>query len=340
MLRRVFVTGASGFIGGHLVDALTARDIRVRCLVRSTSPVHRLQNPLVELVECPLDDPVLLRRAVEGIDVVFHLAGLTHARRASELFDVNGKATATLADACRAVPTPPRLIHLSSLAAAGPPPHGAVVRDESHPPTPISEYGRSKRQGEIEIQKRANHLRCTVIRPGFVFGPYDQSLAMISRAIYRGNLHLVIGFRTPPLSLIYVQDLIKLLMLAAERGEHLRADPGGGYSPQGYYFACHDSEFPTYWDLGQRLGAALDRRVVVWPLWRWFGHTAAGVNVLVHRMRHRATHFNVDKVREATARSWASSSAKARTQLQFDPSDDLDAQLRATAEWYIQNGWL
>ena len=339
-LQTVFVTGASGFIGTLVVKELICRGARVKCLVRPTSNVDALTTENLELVEGSIDASESYRDAIRGCDAVIHLAGLTDAINKDVLFRINGSACGTLVDACRAVPNPPRLVYVSSLAAAGPPPNGNDVRDESHHPAPISNYGRSKRLGEMEMQKHAAEVPITVVRPGIVYGPGDQKIAAMFRSIYRWRLHMVIGFRTPPLSLIYVEDLVRLILDASTQGETLQPLPYGEHSPQGYYFACDDSEYPNYWEFGQRVAKALDRRVFVWPLWRWVGLTLGFIIQTGFRLRGRSSVVNVDKVREAIVRSWACSGEKARRQLGFAPSQPLDVRLKETAQWFVENAWI
>jgi len=147
----------------------------------------------------------------------------------------------------------------------------------------------------------------------------------------------VVGFRTPPLSLIHVDDLARFILLAAERGETLCADQA---STRGIYFACDDSEFPNYWEFGQRIARSLDQRVVVWPLWRWVARCIGFSAQTVSKIRGTRSLLTVDKVREASARSWASSGEKARQQLGFAPDKSLDEHLRETSRWYVENGWV
>jgi nucleoside-diphosphate-sugar epimerase len=194
--------------------------------------------------------------------------------------------------------------------------------------------------GEIELQRRAGELPITVIRPGIVYGPADRNVAVLFRAIYRTRVHVVIGFRTPPLSLVYVDDLVSLILAAAERGERLPPGPAPPAAGQGVYQACDDREFPDYREFGKRIAAALDRRVIVWPLWRWVGRGVSFTVETGSRLCGRSSFLTVDKVREATASSWACSGEKARQQLGFVPPQRLDARLRETGEWFREAGWL
>ena len=339
-MPHALVTGGSGFIGRHLVAELLRHDWDIRCLVRPTSRVDHLRHPRIQLCQRRLDSTDELRAAVADVDTVFHLAGLTDALNKKELFEVNGTACGALAEACCRQSNPPVLVYVSSLAAAGPAACRGAIRRESDAPHPISNYGKSKRLGEAELQRRAADVPCTIVRPGIVFGSHDPGLAMMFQPIYRYRLHITVGYRTPPLSLIHVSDLVQLILRAGEHGERLPADLHAADPSQGFYFASDDGEFPTYSELGRRLARALNCRVLVWPLWRWAGRSVGGICQLASWLRGRSSLINLDKVREATACSWACSSAKARQQLAFRPSTDLDTALKHTAGWYLEHEWI
>lgn len=339
-LSTVFVTGASGFIGTHLVNELLRRGCHVRCLVRPATAAAHLNLPGVERIDGTLDDPATYQHALRGCDTVFHAGGLVTAARAGDLFAVNGDGAAGLADACATLATPPRLVLLSSLSAAGPPRVERAFRDEADAPGPISDYGRSKRAGEVAVQRRADRLPVTVIRPGIVYGPRDPKVAALFQAIHRTRVHFVVGFQTPRLSLIHVDDLVDLTLRAAADGETLAHHPDGDYSSRGYYLACDDRDHPTYWQFGQRIAAALGHGVFVWPLWRWVGRTVGLVSQTVLRPTANGNLLTLDKVREATAWSWACCAAKARDDLGFAPRLSLDERLRDTAKWFREHRWL
>ncbi|MFM7135636.1 MAG: NAD-dependent epimerase/dehydratase family protein, partial [Planctomycetota bacterium] len=198
-MRTVLVTGATGFIGRHVVAGLLDRGVAVRALVRSPEKTGHLSHEGVERVAGSLADVARWQAALAGCDAVFHCAGLVAARQRADLTAVNGTAVGHLADACAAIETPPTFVHLSSLAAAGPALRDGI-RDEGEPARPVSAYGVSKLAGDGELATRAGRLPVTIVRPGIVFGPHDTNVAAMFQSIQWTRLHAMMGFRSPRLS--------------------------------------------------------------------------------------------------------------------------------------------
>ncbi|GDX95699.1 NAD-dependent epimerase [Planctomycetia bacterium] len=333
-MQTVFITGATGFIGSHLVDWYRDRGHAVRCLVRSPDRALRLQRDGVETVAGTLENVADWGGALAGCGTVISAGGTVASRRRGDFAAVNGRAVGDLADACSRIGTPPTLVHISSLAAAGPAP-GPTPLDESLPPAPVSRYGASKLVGERELRLRADRLPITVVRPGIVFGPRDELVAAAFQSIDRIRLHVRMGFRDAPLSLLHVADLVPLLTAAADRGERLVAGPA--LTGQGIYNACDDREHPTYGDLGRRIAAALGRSVLVVPLPVALAWPASLAVQAFWNALGQPSIVSPDKLREATAGSWAASAAKARRDLGFTAAAALDDRLRETAAWLRSN---
>ncbi len=338
-MSRALITGASGFIGGHLVQALVRRGTEVRCLVRPSSQTDLLEQLDVELFDGNVNEPERLNEAARGVDVVYHLAGLTAAFRTADLMRVNEQGTENVYRACAQQESPPVVVSLSSLAAAGPSPRGSM-RTEADRPSPVSLYGRSKRAGEVVAQKWAGDVPTTIIRPAIVFGPRDRmTLSMFQPVAWMG-MHPVPGLGLTELSLIHVSDLVDLIVRAAERGERLTpADDVGDEQGRGYYFACCD-EHPNYRDLGRMMAGAMDRGLIWLPLPFPIPQIGAGVNEVIARVQKQPPGFSIDKLRDAIVWSWACSSDKACRQLEWSTSSSLQGRLRETVEWYVNQGWL
>jgi nucleoside-diphosphate-sugar epimerase len=339
MMSTVLVTGATGFIGSHLTRFLVDRGYRVRCLVRKTSSVEWLQGLDIECVEADLLDRQDLGRAVDGVDCVFHLAGLTSALRRTALMEVNGQGCANVAGACAAQARPPVLVLVSSIAAAGPARRGQLKTEEAFP-NPLSNYGRSKRAGELAAARYAHRVPITVVRPGIVFGGGSKELLPMFRSIQRFRVHAVAGLQSPRLSVIHVSDLVALLHRAAECGQRLAREWPASERGQGYYFACRN-QYPDYFEFGRLLHQALGNGYTSFvhfpqPL-PW---VIGGVGELLGRARGKPLGLNLDKIREALAESWACSCVAAERDLGWAPRQTLLEQMRETAQWYRDHRWL
>lgn len=338
---KVFVTGATGFIGYHLVKALTESGRETTCLIRKTSRVEQIRRFGVRFVQGDLSNRESLTEALREVQVVYHLAGTTKALRPGDLYRTNERGVVELLEACRRVPNPPTVVLVSSLAAAGPAPAGRpILRTESDPARPVSFYGHSKRAGELAAEDRAGDVPITVVRPAIVFGEWDRDCFLMFRPIRRWGLHLVPGYRRKYFSLIHADDLVSLLLAAAERGERLPDPRNEDSAPgTGYYFAA-GPENPTYGQLGKMMGAALGRRVLVVPIAPPVVWLVAAINTLIGRLTRRPKAFSLDKAREALAGSWVCSAEKAERQLGFRVAASLAKRLKQTADWYKAQGWL
>jgi nucleoside-diphosphate-sugar epimerase len=338
-MQRVLVTGATGFIGGHLTEALTRNGNETRCLVRPTSDTRRLSEIGAALVEGDVTKADGLDEAVANVDLVFHLAGLTTALSKAEMSKVNAEGPGLVAAACARRQTPPAMIVMSSVAAAGPTERDAI-RVESDPVAPISNYGHSKRAGELAAAKWADRVPITIIRPGIIFGPRDRLTLPIFKTIATWGIHPVVGMGRTKLALLHIDDLIDLLLKVAHNGERLPATESGATEPgAGVYFASHGSA-PSYREFGSLIARAMNRQVVSIPLFPPVAWSAAAVSQLWSQVRRRSDPLNVDKIREAVQTSWAISNEKAKRQLNWKLRASLEKQLQDTVKWYEANKWI
>lgn len=337
-MAKTLVTGATGFIGSHLVRALLAQGDEVTCLVRPTSRSEGLASLGTRLAPGDILDEATIAAALEGIDVVYHLAGVTKAFRNRHFFRINEGGVENVARACAGRTSPPVLVVVSSLSAAGPS-SAERLRCESDPPQPVSYYGRSKRAGEVAAERLAAEVPISIVRPPIVLGEGDTNGAALYRSIARWGVHLVPGRTGWRVSIIHSEDLAAALLLVAERGERIAPPSSDANEAAGYYFVA-DERHPTYVELGQLIGNVLERRVrIVRPSLAMAWLAAAGSELGALAMRQPSI-FNFDKVREAVAGSWTCSDERIRQTLGFATAKPLIERLRQIGEWYRREGWI
>lgn len=335
---KAFVTGGSGFIGLHVVERLVKLGDEVTCLVAPDADIGPLEAMGVGLRLGRLSDPGSFADLCRTVDVVYHLEGTDRAADLDALRHLNVGGVARVADACAAAATPPVLLLLSSLAAAGPS-DAEIPRVENDPPAPVSDYGRSKLEGEGAARERAGRVPTTVVRPPLVFGEHDRETLELFRLADRG-WSLAPGLSAQRLSLVYAADLAQLVVAAAERGERLPPPDTEAAPGTGIYFAGDDHR-PTFADLAQLIGEAVGRGPVrVVPAPRPVALGIAAVAGAYARLKGQPAALTFDKAWEATAGSWMCSSYKARTALGLKWRIPLTRRLSETAEWYREAGWL
>ena len=339
-MARYLITGATGFIGGHVAERLAGDGHQLRCLVRETSSLEILGPLGAELVYGSINDLDVVKSAVEGMDVVIHLAGMTSALRYQQMLSVNRDGSWNVARACASQARPPVLVLVSSIAAAGPVARGEV-RSERDRPSPISNYGISKRAGEIAVECFADRVPTTIVRPGIVFGPRNRDFFPVFQSIANSRVHLVMGLAPPRISLIHVEDLVEILMRAVTLGRRVDPVAGAPGRGEGYYFGVCD-EYPDYARLGKILKHLLrkDGRGIPFFLPSPLSWLVGGLTQLVAALRGTSITVNLDKVREAHAPSWACSTGAVQRELDFHPAYDLACRLKQTGDWYRQQGWM
>ncbi len=324
---RAFVTGATGFVGSHLVEALRAAGHEVVVLVRDPAKARRVfgdQPPKV--VTGDLADAETLAAGMEGAEVVFHVAGLVAARRRTDFYAVNAEATARVADAARATGTVRRFVHVSSLAAAGPTSRNVPLTGAERA-SPVTEYGRSKLAAERALQER--DLPWVIVRPPAVYGPRDREFYKMFR-LARLGVTPVFGDGSQQLSLIYAEDLARALVAGAEApAQHI-------------YYAAHP-EIVTARDLVEAVHSAVRPNrgtPFILPIPAPIARAALWVTGTAAYVRGAATVLSADKADEFLAEAWTCSPDRLAEATGWSPTVDLRAGVAHTLEWYRAHGWL
>lgn len=308
MSKLVAVTGATGFVGTHLIAALARRGFRLRLLVRRWSPLPSLPEIDAELVLGDVASEAALRRLVDGADAVVHAAGLIKARTPADFLPVNRDSAALLS----ALAPDAHLVLLSSLAA----------REQK-----LSAYGASKRAGEEVVSVRSGPW--TIVRAPAVYGPGDRETLAYFRAAKSGLAAepRIAGAR---LSLIHVADLAEALASVVER-----PPPIGTYEiddgREGAY---------SYADMAAAAGEALGRRPWRIRIPRRVMVAVAGWNAFRQSLGGPTQILTAGKVAEIFHPDWSVQDRRLAAAIGFQARFDLRAGFRDTILWYRARGWL
>jgi uncharacterized protein YbjT (DUF2867 family) len=298
------ITGATGFVGGHVMAKALAAGWQVRALTRRPQP----DRSGVTWIDGALDRPESLSALVAGADSVLHIAGVVNAPDRAGFEAGNAHGTQAMIDAAASAGVR-RFVHVSSLSAREP---------------GLSDYGWSKARAEMVVM--ASRLDWTIVRPPAIFGPGDSEMFDLFRMARRGVALL------PPrgrMSAIYAPDLADLLIaLAADReasiGATYEADDGRA---NGWAHATFAKA------LGRAFGRAhVSTLAIPAPLLR----LAARIDGLVRRQGAKLT---PDRARYIAHPDWVVSDAARPPAFLWQPATPTPDAIRATAEWYRAAGW-
>jgi len=323
---KVVLTGASGFIGSRLRDALLATGNDVVALVRPSSP------PATRGRSAPVDyaDEASLRAVFEREqpDYVFHVAGATKGVSAEDFARGNVMPTQSLVRALKATETPlSRFVLVSSSTAYGPSNAGPPVREEDAP-RPVELYGQSKLEAERVLAREAEGLPWTIVRPSGVYGPADVDTLVLFRSA-RSGINLFYGNHAKRASMVYVDDLVDALVLAAQEPRAL------GES----YFIC-DGVHYTWRDIQAHIVAAVGKRTLDLNLPAWTVQVAARLGELATAVDQKPRLLNRQKALMDAQSAWLCTHEKARAHFAYVPRIDMAEGTRRAYAWYREHSWL
>jgi nucleoside-diphosphate-sugar epimerase len=320
---KAFLTGGTGFIGTHLTNLLLARGWEVYVLARKPDKASALREKEVSHLR---GDLFSIPALPAGLDVVFHLAGKIRSLNSADYYTVNQEGTASLFRSLGRLQNRPKVILLSSQAAAGPSLDGRPVK-ESDPPRPVTPYGWSKLRSEQEALRCRDEFQITIVRACSVYGPQDRDFLTYFKLVARG---LLIGFREEKTaSLIYVKDLAEALVLCA-----------GTPLPSGEILNIADSRPYTWDELGTAAAAALGKTCRKVKLPKGAFYLLSLLYEAGYHLTRKPGAFNRDKYRDLVQPGWLMDVGKATELLSFRPRYSLEKAMRETISWYVAEGWL
>ena len=315
-------------MGSHTVELLLERGFQVRCLIRRTRQGNGwIQGLSVEIVRGSYYDVDSLRDAVKGVDYIFHIAGVTKAKKHRQFHDGNVLATRNLLEAATGVKNLRKFCYVSSLTAAGPSLDG-VPRDENAPGSPVTTYGVTKLEAETVCELYANRVPIVVLRPPAVFGPRDRDILEIFRWVKRGIIP-AFGTSKKRLSLIYGPELARGIV-EATLAEQTRGETYFISDPVPYQFR----------EIAQKAARLLGRRGVTITLPSFLLYSLAGISEFINTFNPDPPILSVEKVRDLVQPDWSCTPAKLERAIGFRTQVPIEEALAKTLAWYQEQGWL
>jgi dihydroflavonol-4-reductase len=325
---KILVTGATGFIGSNLVMALLGQGHQVFCLARSDKKAGHLRTAGGEIIVDELLSPQFIDKYIQETDVVFHVAGAIKGATREDYFQGNYQTTHKLVQIIEQhAPSHQKVIYISSQAASGP----SIRADfsESSPEAiPVSAYGDSKRAAENEILSMSERRPVVILRPSIVYGPRDRALLSLFKSARWGIIPRP-GLRDMPVNFIFVQDLIRAFLLAAEKEE-----------ANNKIFFINDGMKYSWSIWNQALADCLNTKAVSIPIAKAVLHAGCRIGGIFTKLTGITSFFNPDKWHEMKQEGWLCSNARIVQELGFSPRWSLEDGIKETVKWYIEAGWL
>lgn len=324
MKKKVLITGASGFVGYHLILAALEAGLEVHAAIRSNSDVRHLEALDISFTHLDYHSEHALHKRIEemGWDYIIHAAGVTKAASQDDYDEVNAGFTYNLAAAARKAGVE-KMVFLSSLAAIGPQGrHTGELITEEKVAAPVTAYGRSKLLAEERLATLQG-LPLVTLRPTAVYGPRERDLFIMLRTI-KGGLEPYIGKAPQNFSFIYVTDLAEITV------QSLFLPVLGAYN-------LSDGAVYDRYQLAEVAKKILNRRTLKMHIPLPVVRLIAGT--MERTARRKVPTLNRDKLAELTAPGWQLSIEKAAKELGFCPKYNLELGLQHTIAWYQEHKW-
>jgi UDP-glucose 4-epimerase len=324
MSERVLITGASGFLGYHLIMAALEKKLEVFAAVRNNSQVNHLKELPIKFVSLNYEDVDALGKVLadNNISYIIHAAGVTKAVKQQEYDYVNATYSANLAKAFKKCDSHlKKMVFISSLAAVGPTIDDVSVITEQTSPSPVTAYGRSKLLAEKELSNIKIPL--TILRPTAIYGPRDKDIFIMLKTINKG-FDPYIGNFSQQLSFVHARDVADVAVQALflnETGVYNISD-GNNYTR--YQFA----------DIAKKLLKKNSIRFhIPMPLIKVLAYFLETTNGWVNK----PAVINREKLHELAAKNWSCDISKAKAELNFNPKFNLEDGLTDSIQWYKAN---
>jgi nucleoside-diphosphate-sugar epimerase len=309
---KAFVTGATGFVGSHLVEELVKMGFEVSVLVRKTSKRDFISTLDVNPVEGSLES--LTVKEISDCDLFFHIAGITKAVRISDYYRVNRDGTKNVCELCeRYGKRLKKLVILSSLAAE---------KNKSH-------YGRSKYEGDMIALSFSKKLPIVILRPGAIYGPRDTDFYQIFKVAKKIGILPHPGFKRKILNLVYVKDVVRAIILSAQKD-----------LPSGEILLVGDERNYTWEEIRDILSEVLKRELTLLKFPKFLAYPPALLTQFASFITKKPYLLNLSRLPEFLEDNWGMDISETKKKINYKPSLTLKEGFHLTIKWYEEKGML
>jgi nucleoside-diphosphate-sugar epimerase len=328
MKQKVLITGASGFVGFHLIEAALAKELEVYAAVRKSSDIRHLASHKINYTYLDFTNVASLENELreKQYDFIIHAAGTTKAKNQEEYNKVNAEYAVNVAKAVANCGAVQKMVFISSLAAVGPLGDTNNLIVEDIPNVPVTAYGKSKLLAEQQLKHIEVPL--VVLRPTAVYGSRDKDIFIILKTFSQG-LEPYIGKGKQQLSFVYVKDLA----LATVNALFASTDANGTYN-------ITDGNCYDRYEMANITKSVLNKKTFKFHLPVPIVKRLAAILELTYGFFDKTPALNIEKLNELTAVNWCCDISKAKNKLGFKPAYNLQQGLKESLEWYKANKWL
>jgi nucleoside-diphosphate-sugar epimerase len=329
---KVLVTGATGFVGGHLCDDLISRGHEVFALVRNLEKAKEFNIPGTYIQGSLSHDKEhnWVEELPSDLDAVIHTAGIVHSFNLDDFQKVNFEATQQLFNDLKTRYPKLKMVFISTLAAMKPAQKG-IELTESDLTNPPSAYGLSKEKAEKFLIKEApKNWEIIIIRPPMVIGPRDTGVLDVFKMVESGLILLTgLNGKNKEYSFVCVHDLVDVIIKSLESpGLHGEV-----------FFAAHPENISLI-QLIETIQRKMNKKAIKLPIpmpvIKSLAHTLSGINKIIPI----SIRLTPDKVHELTPESWLCSGKKSEEKLKKEYCWNLERTIETTLQDYRKRGWL
>ncbi|MDD2523304.1 MAG: NAD(P)-dependent oxidoreductase [Endomicrobiia bacterium] len=320
---RILLTGASGFVGSHILEELSVNDHEIVSIVRKTSNLKWIDNSQVILKYGSLDDEKFLQEVVQDVDVVIHCAGVVRALNWNIYNNINVLGTKKLVQSVLKNNSKlKKFIFISSQAAMGPS-YSETPKLLSEKEIPVSDYGKSKLLAEAEVKALTGKVPYTILRPSSVYGPRDKDIftffSMVNKHIQPKTYskHLI--------QLVFVKDIAKLITVILNNSNT---------NDKTYYLS--DGQIYSWQDVSKAISLAANIKTVPVPIFDFIFKVVGNIYEIIGNITNKPQVLNKQKIIEMLQTYWIADNSQILRDVNFE-FEKLENGAKITYNWYLEN---